>query len=109
MDAINPKTLRYGELPQQAPAVFDERSALAHALELVTAQSWTAARQALHALAARVPQSKQYRALLCYTRGREAQAAGHSDEATLEFQRALQLDPELGHAKQALADIQRRR
>jgi hypothetical protein len=94
---------------QTMPAVFDERTALDQALEMIRAQTWTAARQALHTLAARVPQSKQYRSLLCYTRGREAQAVGRMDEAILEFQRALQLDPDLVVAKQALAEAQRRR
>jgi curved DNA-binding protein CbpA len=115
VEAINPQTLRYGEQqkpPAAAPAttpVFDERTALEQAFELISAKNWPAARQALHSLAARVPQSKQYRALLCYTRGREAQAANRPDEALLEFQRALQLDPELNYAKQALAELQRRR
>ncbi|MDB4954374.1 MAG: hypothetical protein JWO36_1943 [Myxococcales bacterium] len=109
MDAINPPTLRYGEQHKAPGQAFDERGALEHAVELITAKNWLGARQALHALAARVPQSKQYRALLCYTRGREAQIANRGDEATLEFQRALQLDPDLAAAKEALAEIQRRR
>jgi hypothetical protein len=90
------------------PPVLDERAALQQALDFLAAKSWAAARQALHTLAARVPQSKQYRALLCYTRGREAQAQGRADDATLEFQRALQLDPDLASAKQALAELRRR-
>lgn len=106
MEAIAPQTLRY---EAARPAAFDERTALEQAIELVNAKNWVAARQALHTLAARVPQSKHYRALLCYTRGREAQAANRSDEALLEFQRALQLDPELAQAKLALSEIQRRR
>jgi predicted Zn-dependent protease len=93
---------------QRAAPVLDERAALQDALELIGLRDWSAARQALHALAARVPQSKPYRALLCYTRGREAQAAGKIEDAGLEFQRALQLDPELVQAKLALADIKRR-
>jgi hypothetical protein len=109
MEALNPQTLRYSE-PQKTPApAFDERAALEQAFALISAKSWSAARQALHALAARVPQSKQYRSLLCYTRGREAQMANRPDEATLEFQRALQLDPDLGPAKDALTEIQKRR
>lgn len=93
--------------PPRAP-VFDERAALQAALDLLATKDWIAARQALHALAARVPQSKQYRALLCYTRGREAQAGGRIEDAALELQRALQLDPELAIAKQALAELRRR-
>lgn len=70
---------------------------------------WAEARQALHTLAAKVPQSKNYRALLCYARGREALAAGKPDEAQLEYQRALQLDPDLDMVKQAIAELARRR
>jgi hypothetical protein len=94
---------------QRAPAAFDENAALIEALGLMEQRNWSAARQSLHALAAKVPQSKQYRALLCYSRGREAQAAGRGDEALLEYQRALQLDPDLGQVKQAVAELQRRR
>jgi hypothetical protein len=63
----------------------DERLELQRALDLLTARSWPAARQAITALAARVPSSKHYRALLCYTRGREAQAAGKGEEAVMEL------------------------
>ncbi len=94
--------------PRPRDGVFDERAALQQALDLLAAKDWTAARQTLHALAARVPQSKPYRALLCYTRGREAQALGRLDDATMELQRALQLDPDLAIAKQALAELRRR-
>lgn len=117
-DATDPGTLRYAgtpptgpqapQTPQRTAAVFDERTALREALDLMSAQNWTGARTALHQLAARVPQSKQYRALLCYARGREAQGAGKVDDAALEFQRALQLDPDLVQAKLALAEIKRR-
>jgi hypothetical protein len=86
----------------------DERVELQRALDLMTARNWNAARQAMTSLAARVPTSKQYRALLCYTRGREAQAAGKGEEAVMELQRALQFDPELGQAKAALAEVLRR-
>ncbi|HUJ60467.1 MAG TPA: tetratricopeptide repeat protein, partial [Kofleriaceae bacterium] len=93
---------------QRTAPVFDERIALQDALNLLGTRNWSGARVALHALAARVPQSKHYRALLCYTRGREAQSVGRFEDALLEYQRALQLDPELAHAKQALAEIRRR-
>ena len=105
--AINPDTVR-GQAPPREPA-FDERAALREALMQLNEQSWSAARQTLSNLAAKVPQSKNYRALLGYARGREAQAAGRADEAALEFQRALELDPQLAMAKQALAEVQRRR
>jgi hypothetical protein len=76
---------------------------------MLNERDWSGARQALHTLAAKVPQSKSYRALLCYARGREAQAAGRPDEAHLEFQRALQLDATLDLANQALVELGRRR
>lgn len=113
--SLNPSTIRYSGVqptptqPLPKVAVFDENAELRQAMDLLTAKNWTAARQALHALAAKVPQSKQYRSLLCYTRGREAQSSGRTEEAQLEFQRALQLDPELAIAKQALSELQRRR
>jgi hypothetical protein len=87
----------------------DERLELQRALELIAVAQWSNARTAMTALAARVPSSKQYRALLCYTRGREAQAVGKGEEAVMELQRALQLDPELAMAKTALAELLRRR
>lgn len=105
--SLNPDTVR-GFAPPKEPA-FDERAALREALMLLNEQTWSAARQALSTLAAKVPQSKNYRALLGYARGREAQTAGRADEAALEYQRALELDPQLAMAKQALAEVQRRR
>ena len=104
---INPDTVR-GVAPPREPA-FDERAALRESLMQVNDQNWAAARQTLSTLATKVPQLKNYRALLGYVRGREAQAAGRADEAALEYQRALELDPGLTMAKQALADVQRRR
>lgn len=114
----NPGTIRYsgvqpapttpGARPASTPA-FDERHALRESLMMLNDRKWAEARQALHTLAAKVPQSKNYRALLCYARGREAHAAGKPDEAQLEYQRALQLDPELDLAKQAIAELTRRR
>jgi len=108
-----PPQTRPGSPPGPAapaqPAEFDEQAGLEVAKALLARRDWASARQALHALAARVPQSKPYRALLCYARGREAQAAGKPEDAVLEFQRALQLDPDLRDAKTALAEIQRKR
>ncbi len=77
-------------------------------MNLLSSKDWAGARTALHALAAKVPQARQYRALLCYARGRETQAMGRPDDAVLEFQRALQLDPDLDLAKQAIAEVQRK-
>jgi len=105
--SYNPDTVRHAGLPKEPP--FDERAALRESLMLLNEQNWGGARQVLQNLAARVPQSKNYRALLGYARGREAQAAGRIDDASLEYQRALQLDPDLAVAKAALAEVQRRR
>jgi tetratricopeptide (TPR) repeat protein len=111
-DTFNPPTVR-GILPQPTPGTqppgFDEASAFRDACALMEAKNWTGARQAFHALAAKVPQSKQYRAWLCYTRGREAYLAGRVEDAIVELQRALQLEPDHAHAKHALAELQRRR
>ena len=90
------------------PAAWDEKHALQQGIDLLHAGNWAAARAALHALAARVPQSKPYRALLSYARGRELHAVGRRDEAATEYERALALDPGLGQAKLALAEIKRR-
>jgi hypothetical protein len=99
-----------GPIPvQPAPAPATEQVELQRALDLMAARNWGAARQAMTALAARSPASKPYRALLCYVRGREAQAAGRPADALLEMQRALQFDPELAQAKAAIAELQGRR
>ncbi|CAN5438765.1 hypothetical protein BH11MYX1_BH11MYX1_07420 [soil metagenome] len=88
---------------------FDERAELVQVLDALAAKSWAQAKMLLNSLAARVPASKQYRALLAYTRGREAQTAGRGEDAVMEFQRALQFDPDLQQAKSAMAELLRRR
>ena len=98
-----------GPMPHKAAPVFDEQIELKQVLAHIAANNWVGARQVLNGLAARMPASKQYRALLCYTRGREAQLAGKGEEAVMELQRALQLDPDLSLAKSALDDVYRRR
>jgi hypothetical protein len=90
-------------------AAFDERAELQLVLDALTAKNWGAAKALLNGLAARVPTSKKYRALIAYTRGREAQTANRGEDAAQEFQRALQLDPDLQQAKSALAELLRRR
>jgi len=94
----------------RAPAgTFDERAELMQVMDLVRKGQWPGARAALQNLAARVPTSTHYKALLSYARAREAQMAGRPDEAILELQRALQLDPNLSLAKTALAEMQTRK
>ena len=55
------------------------------------------------------PDSTQIRALLSYATGRQAQVERRLDEARVELQRALQLDPDLTLAKTALAELFARR
>jgi hypothetical protein len=78
-------------------------------LDLMQRQQWDQARSALHQLSARDPSSKRIRALMCYARGREAQLAGQVDDARVELQDALDLDPELQLAKTALTELFTRR
>jgi len=101
-------TGEWQQLQRTAPA-FDERVELQQVLDALGQKNWGAAKALLNGLAARVPASKQYRALLAYTRGREAQTAGRGEDAVMEFQRALQLDPDLQQAKSAMAELLRRR
>lgn len=102
--SFNPDTVRHSGVP-----VFDERTAHRDAMIALNEQDWTKARQTLQQLAQHRPQSKNYGALLAYARGREAQKLGRVSEALLEYQRALELEPDLAMAKQALAELQRRR
>jgi hypothetical protein len=78
-------------------------------LDLLQRQQWDQARSALHQLSARDPSSKRIRALMCYARGREAQLSGLVDDARVELQDALDLDPELQLAKTALTELFTRR
>lgn len=88
-----------------APATMNE----AGVLELLQRQQWNEARTALHQLIAREPQSKRFRALMSYARGREAQLDRRLDDARVELQDALDLDPELQLAKTALTELFTRR
>ena len=78
-------------------------------LELLQRHQWDQARSALHQLSARDPTSKRIRALVCYARGREAQLDRRVDDARVELQDALELDPELQLAKTALTELFTRR
>jgi len=99
-----PITVRQtGGYPVVAPA--DE----ATAVDLLQRQQWDQARSVLHQLSAREPGSKRIRALMCYARGREAQLDRRIDDARVELQDALDLDPELQLAKTALTELFTRR
>jgi tetratricopeptide (TPR) repeat protein len=87
------------------PAAVDEASVL----DLLQRQQWDQARTALHQLAARDPGSRRIRALVCYARGREAQLDRRVDDARVELQDALELDPDLQVAKTALTELFTRR
>lgn len=92
--------------PGSAPASPRDEAAV---LDLLQRQQWDQARSALHQLSARDPSSKKIRALMCYARGREAQLSGLVDDARVELQDALDLDPELQLAKTALTELFTRR
>jgi hypothetical protein len=92
--------------PGSAPAPVRDEAAV---LDLLQRQQWDQARSALHQLSARDPSSKKIRALMCYARGREAQLSGLVDDARVELQDALDLDPELQLAKTALTELFTRR
>ncbi len=81
---------------------------LAPILELIKLGQLAAARVALETLTARSPNAR-YQAMLHYARGREAQLAKRVDEARVELQDALQIDPDLALAKTALAELFTRR
>lgn len=101
--------VRFGAGPTaQRGGVPDEEAQLKQGMDLLSSKDWSGARLAFHALAARVPQARNYRALLCYARGRETAATGRIDDAVMEFQRALQLDPDLEIAKAAIREVQRK-
>jgi hypothetical protein len=90
------------------PAKSDDRE-LGPIVEMLRQQQWDAARAALNALAQRAPASTKIRALQAYQRGREAQLDRRIDEARVELDQALQLDPDLQLAKTALAELFTRR
>ncbi|HEU0030211.1 MAG TPA: J domain-containing protein [Kofleriaceae bacterium] len=77
--------------------------------DLMQRGQWEQARQVITALSSKSRGAPKYRALLSYTRGRQAQLAGARDDARIELETALQLDPDLQLAKTALAELFARR
>ncbi|MEO8705907.1 MAG: hypothetical protein ABI867_38100 [Kofleriaceae bacterium] len=77
--------------------------------ELMIKNQWGLAKTAIGALLSRAPNTPKYQALMSYARGREAQLAGSRDEARVELDTALQLDPDLQIAKTALGELFTRR
>lgn len=105
-----PSTLqpRTATAPAAGPRPDDGKE-LASAIELLGKSQWEQARTVLTGLATRAPQVARYRALLAYARGREAQLQRRVDEARVELEQALQIDPELQLAKTALGELFTRR
>jgi hypothetical protein len=98
-----PGTARPGSAP---PVTARDEAAV---IDLLQRQQWDQARSMLHQLSAREPGSKRLRALECYARGREAQLDRRLDDARVELQDALDLDPDLQIAKTALTELFTRR
>ncbi len=92
-----------------APTTATGGDPLTPILELIKLGQIAAARVALETLTARAANVPRYQALLHYARGREAQLAKRVDEARVELQDALQIDPDLALAKTALAELFTRR
>ena len=97
-----------GVRPAATAAVAAPRDDTA-VLDLLQRQQWEQARSALHQLLAREPSSRRLRALMAYARGREAQLDRRVDDARVELQDALDLDPDLQLAKTALTELFTRR
>jgi hypothetical protein len=112
-----PATNRPAAAPSRAPGVARPAGSAAPitardeaaVLDLLQRQQWDQARSALHQLAARDPSSKRIQALMSYARGREAQLDRRVDDARVELQEALELDPDLQPAKIALGELFTRR
>lgn len=81
----------------------------ANVMELLHRGQWDAANAAIDQLLATKPDSPRYRSLRAYLKGRKAQLEGQRDEARVELENALQLDPDLQLAKTALGELFTRR
>lgn len=96
--------------PPRAPAAPQPADReLTPILALLDMGQFAACRVALESLVARSPNVPRYRALIAYSKGREAQLARRLDEARVELQEALQIDPGLDLAKTALGELFTRR
>jgi hypothetical protein len=72
------------------------------ALKLAAKGDFEPARKLFHKIAAEDPKTKKYRLQLHYTWGLEHEHAGRFDDARVELQRAIQLDPMFRRAHEAL-------
>lgn len=98
--------------PPASPAAGgagDGAPELAPILALLEQNQFAVARAALEVLAAQAPGVVRYRALIAYSKGREAQLAGDTGGARVELMEALQLDPDLQLARIAQAELFSRR
>jgi tetratricopeptide (TPR) repeat protein len=115
--SARPEANRPAQAPPRAPGVARPSGSVAPVtardeavvLDLLQRQQWDQARSALHQLSARDPSSKRLQALASYARGREAQLDRRVDDARVELQEALELDPDLQVAKTALGELFTRR
>lgn len=94
--------------PTPASGTPNAEPELAGVYDLLQKGQWEQARTTLNALIALQPRPR-YRALLQYSLGREAQLSRRLDEARVELQGALEIDPDLQLAKTALAELFTRR
>jgi hypothetical protein len=90
------------------PAPVPKEPELVSVYELLHRGEWDQARTTLNALIALQPKPR-YQALVQYSHGREAQLSRRLDEARVDLQGALEIDPELQLAKTALAELFTRR
>ncbi|HRC55521.1 MAG: hypothetical protein IPI49_07815 [Myxococcales bacterium] len=82
----------------------EEASDLRAAESLINAGNWAGAKPVLQRLATANRAEPRYRALLAFVLGHEAKLAGDGTRARAEWDRALQLDPEI-----AARGVRRRR
>jgi len=94
--------------PQPSKAAPTAEPELAGVYDLLEKGQWEQARTTLNALVALQPKPR-YRALIEYSRGREAQLAQRREDAREQLLGALEIDPDLELAKTALAELFRRK
>ncbi len=92
-----------------SPPVSASAPALAPLVALIEHGQFAAAKSSLETMISRDPGNVRLLALLVYARGREAQLARRMDEARVELQEALQIDPSLELARIALGELFTRR
>jgi tetratricopeptide (TPR) repeat protein len=84
---------------------FDEASAFVTAKGLLRQRRWHDAISEFSTLIARAPGESAYRAMIAYARGRLAQDISKYDDARLEYNRALALEPQFAAAQAAIESL----